>query len=446
MSLELPWWFWPFAATLVLISTHTYLGLHVIQRKVIFVDLALAQIAALGSTVAFLFGFDLHDPTTYWVSLAFAGLGALVFSYTRTHEDRVPQEAIIGLSFAIASALSILLSAENPHGAEHLRDIMAGSILVVTPREAGIAALLYGAILAFHWFFRKPFHAISTDPEQAAKNGLKVARWDLAFYGTFAFVITSSVKIAGVLLVFTLLIAPAVCGALFTENFRRRLFIGWAASIAAAIGGLMLSAHFDWPPAPSIICVYMAILVGCAAAAQLLHAPNRATAAVRIAASGAVIGALLGGLVLFLSEAREHSHGAPEHGVGLTEKELVHALSDEHDNVRAKAAEELGRTRDRAHVEALIARLKDPSTAVKEKTAEALGRIGDPAAIAALEEALATPDEDEWVRLREAEALALLGSANGLAELEKIAVDGEARVLREEAKKIAAAIKSRNPK
>src|SRR5215813_342792 len=129
---HLPWWVWPFAVALILISTHTYLGLHVIQRKVLFVDLALAQIAALGSTVAFLFGFELHDATTYWVSLCFAGLGAFVFSYTRTRGEKVPQEAIIGLSFAIASALSILLSAENPHGAEHLRDILAGSILVVT--------------------------------------------------------------------------------------------------------------------------------------------------------------------------------------------------------------------------------------------------------------------------------------------------------------------------
>ena len=139
---SLPWWVLPSMAALILVATHTYLGLHVISRNVFFVDLALAQVAALGSTVAFLYGFEMSDPVTYYVSLLFAIGGAWFFSFARVADDRVPQEAIIGLTFAVASAGAILLSAENPHGAEHLRDIMAGSILVVSAKEVTHAALL----------------------------------------------------------------------------------------------------------------------------------------------------------------------------------------------------------------------------------------------------------------------------------------------------------------
>ncbi|MBI3272467.1 MAG: metal ABC transporter permease, partial [Planctomycetes bacterium] len=122
---------------------------------------------------------------------------------------------------------------------------MTGSILVVSPREIRNAALLYALIGAFHWVLRDRFLKISLDPDGAAKDGLSVRWWDFLFYVTFAFVITMSVQIAGVLLVFCLLIAPAVCGALFAESFRARLFIGWGSSVAAAVGGLFLSSYMD---------------------------------------------------------------------------------------------------------------------------------------------------------------------------------------------------------
>lgn len=468
---QLPWWIWPFIAALILISIHTYLGLHVIARKVLFVDLALAQITALGGTVAFLFGFELADPVTFYVSLSFGVVGAWLFSVTRVRGDRVPQEAIIGLSFAIASALSILLSAENPHGAEHLRDILAGSILVVTPAEVRNAALLYAAIGALHWVLRRQFMQISIDPEGAAREGLAVRRWDFAFYVTFALVITLSVHIAGVLLVFCFLIAPAVCAALFTSDFKQRLFIGWGTSVLAASGGLVLSARFDWPPAPSIIGVYAAVLVGAGILSSLRYSDNRVRALLRVALGSAAFAAAVYGMVAFLSSDLAHSlkaddaHAPPaapagvearmpetprraadlEHGHGTTSADLLAALKDEHDSVRASAAQGLGKTGDRAHVTALIEALEDPSIAVREKVAEALGAIADPSAAPRLEAALAVATEDEWVRLRLAAALVQCGGPAGMRALLELAERGDARVLRHEALRIALLAAGRAP-
>jgi zinc/manganese transport system permease protein len=446
---DLPWWLWPFLATLILIAIHTYFGLHVISRKVLFVDLAIAQIAALGGTVAFLFGFELADPVTYGSSLLFGVMGAWIFAITRTRGDRVPHEAIIGLAFAIASAGAILTSAENPHGAEHLRDMLAGSILVVTPREVAIDLVLYSAIGGLHWALRRPLMAVSLDPEGAARRGLRVERWDFLFYVTFAVVVTMSVHIAGVLLVFCLLIAPAVCGALFSEAFRVRLVIGWLTSIAAAVLGLVVSAHFDWPPAPSIIAVYAVILVGAGVAAHLLGAEDRRAALVRIGASILVLGALGASLILFLRSDFAHNigggdllpiahdevhpkHEGPEHGLGTSQAEVARALHDEHASVRAHAAERIGIARDPADVPLLVEALSDRSTDVREKVAEALGRIGSRAAIPALEAALAVEGEDEWVRLREAEALVRCGG-DGMKVLFDLAERAEAGVVRREA-------------
>jgi len=418
---ELPWWFWPFLVTLILIAIHTYFGLHVISRKVLFVDLAIAQIAALGSTVAFLFGFETADPVTYGCSLVFGVIGAWVFSVTRTRDDRVPHEAIIGLAFAIASAAAILMSAENPHGAEHLRDIMAGSILVVTPAEVRTDFVIYSAVGAFHWVFRKNFLAVSLDPEGAARDGLNVQRWDFIFYLTFALIVTMSVHIAGVLLVFCLLIAPAVCGALFSSNFRVRLVIGWVTSIIAAILGLMVSSRYDWPPAPCIIAVYAAILVGAGLVGKIRGAPNKGRAMSEIALAGGALVLTAFAMVSFLrsevaqrfrvaepGHAEVHpEHVAPEHGLGTTASELIAGLTDEHDSVR-------------------------------EKAAEALAALGSPEAADALEKALAIRGEDEWIRVRVADALVRSGGKRGMEALLDLAANGEARAVRTEALTVAA--------
>jgi zinc/manganese transport system permease protein len=446
VSDALPWWLLPSAAALILVATHTYLGLHVISRNVFFVDLALAQVAALGSTVAYLYGFELNDPVTYYVSLAFAVFGAWFFSFARVPDNRVPQEAIIGLAFAVASAGAILLSASNPHGAEHLRDMMAGSILVVSPQEVWHAAWLYGLIGLFHWRFREPFLLISIDREAAVRRGLRVQLWDFLFYLSFAVVITSSVRIAGVLLVFILLIAPAVSGAMLATGIRNRLLIGWATGIVAAIAGLMLSSHMDWPPAPAISCVFALLLVTGAITVHVARAERRARAAAEFLGVLGVVVALGFGLTAFLrsdlawsfkagsaEQHHAHSHGAAEHALGSSRADLIAALADEHEQVRATAAKQLGQLKDATVVPNLARALEDPSPAVREQAASALGTLAREGAQPALQSALAKHEDDEWVSLREADALVLCGGKLGMTALIDLAGNADAKLVRGEA-------------
>src|SRR5262245_61704743 len=195
----------PFVASLILTGIHAYLGVHVVERGVIFVDLSLAQIAALGATIAILTPLangDPHAPSVYWISLLFTFIGALVFSTIRGHRARIPQEAIIGICYAVASAAAILAMSKATSESEHLKDMLVGNILAVSWPEVGHTAILYGAIGAFHYIFRKRFLAISMDPKAAEGDGLSIRLWDFLFYASFGFVVTSSVSIAGVLLVF----------------------------------------------------------------------------------------------------------------------------------------------------------------------------------------------------------------------------------------------------
>jgi zinc/manganese transport system permease protein len=460
MTHEFPWWVLPSAAALILVATHTYLGLHVISRNVFFVDLALAQVAALGSTVAYLYGFEIGDSVTYYVSLSFAVFGAWFFSAARVPHNRVSQEAIIGLAFAVASAGAILLSAENPHGAEHLRDMMAGSILVVSADEVKHAAVLYGVIGLFHWVFRRKLLLVSMDREEAKRQGLRVQLWDFLFYLSFAVIITSSVRIAGVLLVFILLIAPAVCGAMFATGIRGRLAIGWGCGVLATTFGLMLSLQMDWPPAPAISCIFALILICSAAVGNIVLAENKAWALVRFLGVGALLIGAGFGLTTFLrsdlawswklgadgaTHARAdaahadslHSHGEAEHPSGDSRADLLAALDDEHEQVRASAAEKLGRLKDASVVPRLVLALRDRSPAVKEKAAQALGTLGRPEAAGPLRAALGTRDADEWVSLRAAEALVRCGGADGMSALLAMARDADAKLVRIEALHLA---------
>src|SRR3978361_2085498 len=187
-----------FAASLILAGIHAYLGVHVVERGVIFVDLSLAQIAALGATIALLLPFsngDPHAPFVYWISLAFTFMGAFVFSTIRSKRGRIPQEAIIGICYAVASAAAILAMSKATSESEHLKDMLVGNILAVSWPEVGKTALLYGAIGLFHFVFRHKFLAISIDHKKAEADGLSVRFWDFMFYASFGFVVTSSVSI-----------------------------------------------------------------------------------------------------------------------------------------------------------------------------------------------------------------------------------------------------------
>jgi zinc/manganese transport system permease protein len=264
----------PFVASLILTGIHSYLGVHVVERGVIFVDLSLAQIAALGGTIALLLpvsGGDPHAPVVYWISLAFTFIGALVFSMFRSRHARIPQEAIIGICYAVASAAAILAMSKATSESEHLKDMLVGNILAVSWPEVGKTALLYGAVGAFHWIFRDKFLTISLNHDRAESLGLSVRFWDFLFYASFGFVVTSSVAIAGVLLVFCYLIVPSVAAMLYAEHIGRRLAIGWTMGTIVSALGVYLSLVLDLPTGATIVCTFGLVLVVMAAVRPLVR-------------------------------------------------------------------------------------------------------------------------------------------------------------------------------
>jgi zinc/manganese transport system permease protein len=252
---------WPFMASLILTGIHAYLGVHVVERGVIFVDLALAQIAALGATIAILVGMDPHGQGAYWLSLGFTFVGAAIFAFARTRRGHIPQEAFIGIAYAVASAAAILAMSKATGETEHLKDMLVGNILAVSRHDVIKTAALYGVIGVFHYVFRRRFLLISTDPEQAEAQGMSIRFWDFLFYASFGFVVTSSVAIAGVLLVFCYLIVPSVGAMLFADRVGRRLAIGWTMGTLVSALGTYLSYYWDLPTGATIVCTFGAVLV-----------------------------------------------------------------------------------------------------------------------------------------------------------------------------------------
>ncbi len=257
----LPFLLWPFIASLILTGIHAYLGVHVVERGVIFVDLALAQIAALGATIAILLGMDVHGQGAYWLSLAFTFIGAAIFAFARTRAAHIPQEAFIGIAYAVASAAAILVMSKATGETEHLKDMLVGNILAVDRAEVLKTALLYGVIGLFHYLFRRNFLLISTDPAGAEARGLNLRLWDFLFYASFGFVVTSSVSIAGVLLVFCYLIVPSVGAMLLAEQVGTRLAIGWTMGTLVSALGVYFSVWLDLPTGATIVCTFGAILL-----------------------------------------------------------------------------------------------------------------------------------------------------------------------------------------
>jgi zinc/manganese transport system permease protein len=251
----------PFVASLILTGIHAYLGVHVVERGVIFVDLALAQFAALGAVVAILVGMDPHAGMSYWISLAFTFLGAAIFSLARMRRSRIPQEAFIGIAYAVASAAAILAMSKATGETEHLKDMLVGNILAVSWTEVVRTAILYGVVGVFHYFFRKNFLLISMDPKGAEAKGLSIRFWDFLFYASFGFVVTSSVAIAGVLLVFCYLIVPSVGAMLFADRIGPRLAIGWTMGTLVSALGCYLSVAWDFPTGATIVCTFGGVLV-----------------------------------------------------------------------------------------------------------------------------------------------------------------------------------------
>lgn len=244
------------AASLIIAGIHAYLGLHVVERGVIFVDLSLAQIASLGAAIALWQGADAHDPSVYWTSLGFTLIGAFIFAMVKGHEAKIPQEAIIGISYAVASAAVILTLSKATGEAEHLQSMLVGNILSVQWPEVWLTGAIYAAIAAFHYVFRKRFLAISMDPIGEAGRGVPVRFWDFLFYASFGLVVTRSVAIAGVLLVFCYLIVPSVGGMLFSSRVGVRLAIGWIMGVVVSGLGMYFSVQFDFPTGAAIVCTF----------------------------------------------------------------------------------------------------------------------------------------------------------------------------------------------
>jgi zinc/manganese transport system permease protein len=261
----------PFVASLILTGIHAYLGVHVVERGVIFVDLSLAQIAALGTTIAVLYGIEPHSPAAYVVSLVFTFVGAGVFSMIRGHRARIPQEAIIGICYAVASAAAILAMSKSAEQTEHLKEMLVGNILTVSWFEVCKTAALYGAIGLFHYIFRRKFLSISLNPAVAEAKGINTRLWDFLFYASFGFVVTSSVAIAGVLLVFCYLIVPSVGAMLYAENIGPRLAIGWTMGTLVSALGVYLSLQIDLPTGATIVCTFALVLIGMAALRTIIR-------------------------------------------------------------------------------------------------------------------------------------------------------------------------------
>ena len=245
---------WPLAACLVLPPLLVYLGLHVVQREVIFVDLALAQLATLGTTLALILGYTLDDPIAFWISLAVTFCGAALFSWSRaSRKHAVPQEAIIGITFVVAAAGVILLLSRVAGGKEELEHLLTGDILNVTAGDVGKRAGLLAALAAFYAIFHHKFALISTDHDKAAADGVKVLFWDFMFYAAFALIVVSFVRVAGVLLTFAYLIVPAVCGVMLAKSWKGRLALGWGIAAASSLLGLYASFVMDLPTGAAIV-------------------------------------------------------------------------------------------------------------------------------------------------------------------------------------------------
>ncbi len=253
---------WPLAACLILPPLLVYLGLHVVKREVIFVDLALAQVATLGTCVALLLGYHFDDQITFWISLAVTFAGAALFSWTRnSRKHAVPQEAIIGITFVVAAAGVILMLSRVAGGKEELENLLTGDILNVTATAVGQRAGIFLVLAGFYATFHKKFAMISGDAEQATAAGINVRLWDFLFYAAFAIVVVSFVRIAGVLLTFAYLIVPAVCGVTLSKSWIGRLTVGWVVAATASLIGLWTSYQFDMPTGAAIVCACGLLLV-----------------------------------------------------------------------------------------------------------------------------------------------------------------------------------------
>ncbi len=443
---------YPFLACLVVTGIHVYLGIHVISRKVIFVDLALATIAAFGAVWGALLGWDIVDDpwATKGFSLAFTIVGAAVFSMTRMRHERVPHEAVIGITYAVALAAILLASARLPHGAEEVNNLQAGSILWVDGPTIVETALLYSVIGAFHYVFRRRFLLISMDPQRAEAEGVRVRLWDFLFYVSLGFVVTRSVSIAGVLLVFSYLVIPAVVAVLFAERIGVRLVIGWAVGTVVSLAGVSISYFADLPSGPTIVVCFGAFLLLAGVAHYLIHSEKRAAPALRVLGGCVALAAFVGGsLLLRKHEALDIVHVLEEGA--KSERMLVllrvesepalwteieslvpGLLADAEVEVRLALLDLIAERKEVALLPQVYALLGDPDDVLRERALKCVRAFGGAAQAEPLLQA-ASVEEDEFLKVELAEAAIELGDARGVPVLIDVMAVGEARQARKDA-------------
>ena len=410
----------PFVACLVLMGIHVYLGLHVVSRGVIFVDLALAQIAALGAAFGFLLGYEPNGTAGYLYSLLFTFIAAAIFSVLRLSEQRIPKEAIIGISFAVASAGGILIADQSPHGAEFVEAMLTGALLWVTWPLIIKTAIAYFLIGLFHWQFRRRFLTLSLDPERAETEGWSVRWWDFLFYTSFGFVITYSVPMAGILLVFSFLIVPTVIAMLFARGIVARLIVGWTVGTLVSMVGLSLSYSYDFPSGPAVVCTFGAGLVLAGVIRYLIGAEQKIVALAKVSATGGVVA---GGLWLAFNMAAvslgdEASAIATLPGTERTADpaeratEALAEIADSKGEPPADAISRLLSVKEEVHRMMATGELK-----VSENAVTALARAPQGAEIEELLEEIAYHADDPWARLRGAEALLAWRNVLGIEAL-----------------------------
>jgi zinc/manganese transport system permease protein len=245
---------WALVCSLVLAGIHAYLGFHVVRRSVLFVDLAMAQMAALGAAVGVVLGLEHGTVGEYALSCAFALGAAATFAVVRSR--RVPQEAVVAICYGLAMAATFVVLEHSPHGMEEVKHLLVGQVLTVAPSKVLLTAGLY-ALLAFVLArFHRRIVAV-TESQAEARDPLA----DFVFYGVFALVVTSSVGLVGVLLVFALLVMPSVAALLLSRGPGSALAWGWALAAAGALTGLHLSFHLDLPAAPVIVLALAAAVL-----------------------------------------------------------------------------------------------------------------------------------------------------------------------------------------
>ncbi len=398
---------WPLVACLVLTGIHVYLGVHIVARKVIFVDLALAQIAALGTVTGVLLGYEASRDVTplYLYSLAFTIFGAFIFAATRMKGERVPHEAIIGIVYAVTFAATILVLSRSALGPQELDHIIKGELLWVQSHVVIKTAIIYALVGVFHYVFRKKFMAISFEPEKAEASGVNVRLWDFLFYMSFGFVITSSVAIAGVFLVFSYLVIPSVAAMLLSDKLSTRLALGWTGGALISLIGVKLSWMTGLPTSPLIVVLFAAALILTGVYRYVRSAADRLVAVRNMAGSFAVIAVFVTGLFIF----RHREEDPLEH--------VMHLLASPLSTDREAGLADLtsgSYPRDR-WLPAVVGRLGDPDAAVRREAVDLLARTGEKSALPQIVDLL--HDKSDDVKLSAVHAIRSMGDSAAAAAL-----------------------------